>query len=118
MTPVKAALLTLFCSLLAALGQTFFKIGAASINKNLYSWLTNWQLILGMFIYALSALLFIVALKYGNLSILYPIIAMSYVWVTLISKYLFGEPVNIFNWAGILLITGGVFIIAFKGGFN
>jgi len=118
MTSNKAILLTLFCSVLAAFGQTFFKIGAASIGKNLYSWLSNWQLILGMFIYALSALLFVVALKHGNLSILYPIIAMSYVWITLISKFFFKEPVNIFNWLGILLITGGVFVISFKGGFN
>jgi hypothetical protein len=39
-----------------------------------------------MALYGLSAILFIVALKHGNLSVLYPVIATSYICVMLITE--------------------------------
>ena len=36
---------------------------------------------------------------------LYPIIALTYVWVTLLSYTLLGEPVNIFKNVGITTIV-------------
>ena len=118
MNQLRAIILSLFCALLGSMGQTFFKIGSKKIGVNLLSWFTNWQIILGMCLYGLSAILFIVALKYGKLSILYPIIATSYIWVTVISKYILKEQINYFNWIGVLLIICGVFMIALKGGLN
>lgn len=118
MNRAKVFLLTLFCALLASLGQTFFKIGSKTVNANLISWITNWRIILGMCLYGLSAILFIVALKHGKLSILYPIIASSYIWVMVISHFILKEQINYFNWIGVFLIICGVFMIAFKGGLN
>ena len=113
-----AIILSLFCALLGSMGQTFFKIGSKKISVHLLSWFTNWQIILGMSLYGLSAILFIVALKYGKLSILYPIIATSYIWVTLISHYILKEQINYFNVIGIFLIICGVFMIYLKGVIN
>jgi len=118
MNQLRAIILSLFCALLGSIGQTFFKLGSRKIAGNLFSWIINWQIILGMCLYGLSAILFIVALKYGKLSILYPIIASSYIWVTLISKYFLKEQINYFNWIGVFLIICGVFMIALKGGLN
>ena len=113
-----AIILSLFCALLASMGQTFFKIGSSKITGNIISWITNWQIILGMCLYGLSAILFIVALKYGKLSILYPMIATSYIWVTFTSNCILKEQINYFNWIGVFLIICGVFMIAIKGGLN
>lgn len=118
MNQMGAIILSLFCALLGSIGQTFFKLGSKKITGNLISWITSWQIILGMCLYGLSAILFIVALKYGRLSILYPIIATSYVWVTLTSHYILKEQINYFNWIGVFLIIFGVFMIAIKGGLN
>ena len=118
MNQLRAIILSLFCALLGSIGQTFFKLGSRKIAGNLFSWIINWQIILGMCLYGLSAILFIVALKYGKLSILYPIIASSYIWVTLISKYFLKEQINYFNWIGVFLIICRVFMIALKGGLN
>lgn len=112
----QAVILALFCALLAAFGQTLFKIGSSQISSHYIDWIYNVKVILGMSIYGTSALLFIVALKYGRLSILYPIIATSYIWVTLLSYYVFNETVTYVNWIGIFLIISGVTLIATKGG--
>ena len=103
--------LAFFCAVLAALGQLLFKLGSANIALSLTSWLANWKVIGGMVFYGTSAILFIVALKHGNLSILYPIIATSYVWVTILSIKLLNEPFPPVKWFGIILILGGVSII-------
>ena len=118
MNQLRAIILSLICALLGSIGQTFFKLGSRKIAGNLLSWIFNWQIILGMCLYGLSAILFILALKGGKLSILYPVIASSYIWVTLISKYFLKEQINYFNWIGISLIICGVFMITIKGGIN
>ncbi|MDP8201117.1 MAG: EamA family transporter [Candidatus Tenebribacter burtonii] len=118
MSQTVAILITLFCAFLASLGQTFFKIGSKTVNANLISWIFNWRIILGMCLYGLSAVLFIIALKHGKLSILYPIIASSYIWVMVISHFILKEQINYFNWIGVFLIICGVFMIALKGGIH
>lgn len=110
-----AMILALFCALLASLGQTFFKLGSNQVSADIMSWIKNWQVILGMILYGSSALLFIIALKFGRLSILYPLISTSYIWVTLISGYYLGEKINYINYIGITLIILGVAIISSKG---
>lgn len=103
--------LVLFCALLGALGQLLFKLGSASVSASILSWLANGKVLLGMALYGISAVLFIVALKYGNLSVLYPLIATSFIWVTLLATKLLGEPFSLINWLGIALIVGGVSLI-------
>ena len=105
----------MFCALVGSLGQLFFKTGSASIGFSLGSWLTNWRVILGFVLYGVSALGFIVALKHGKLSLLYPVIATSYIWVTLLSSWVLGEKIDAYHWIGIALILLGVAVIV-RGG--
>ena len=63
--------------------------------------------------YAIGAMLLIVALRDGELSVLYPIIALSFVWVTLISIFLFHEYVSAYNWVGVAAILLGVSLIGY-----
>jgi drug/metabolite transporter (DMT)-like permease len=53
----------------------------------------------------------IVALKHGELSLLYPIISLSYVWVAILSVLLFHEAMNGLKIAGICVIVTGVAIL-------
>lgn len=103
--------LVAFCALLGAAGQIFFKQASADISMDIKSWVYNYKLIIGISLYAIATILFVVALKYGNLSILYPIIATSYIWVAVFSKTFLGEAFPPFKWMGILLIIAGVGIV-------
>lgn len=69
------------------------------------------QLFAGYALYGLSALLMIAALKYGELSILYPVIAMTYVWVTILSVMIYSESVNTLKIAGLTSIVLGVAVL-------
>ena len=58
-----------------------------------------------------NALLLILALRDGELSMLYPIIALTYVWVNLLSMYFFHDQMNVWKAAGIALVIGGVALL-------
>ncbi|MEM4703232.1 MAG: EamA family transporter [Candidatus Pacearchaeota archaeon] len=104
-------LLVLFCSLLGASGQLFFKLASPEFSFNPLSWLKNFYFLLGILFYAVATVLFVWALRHGNLSILYPIIATSYVWVTIFASLILKEPFPALKWMGIGLIIGGVILI-------
>ena len=50
--------------------------------------------------------------KFGNLSILYPIIASSYLWVSVFSNVFLHEPFPPVKWIGIVLIIAGIAVIS------
>jgi len=102
----------LSCAFLGAIGQLLFKLGSASVTLNPLTWLANWEVMGGLALYGVSAILFIGALKHGNLSILYPLIATSYVWVTILSVLILGEARSLLNWIGLLILVAGVALIA------
>ena len=99
-----------FCALLGGIGQIFFKLGSPSAKLN-FSILTNYNLLFGLFLYGIATVLFIYALKFGEVSMLYPIIATSYIWVMLFASLILGENVDLFNWIGVFLIIAGVYFV-------
>lgn len=104
--------LAALCALLGSSGQLLFKLGSESVVLSLGSWITNLEVMGGMALYGVSAILFIVALKHGSLSVLYPVIATSYVWVAVVSNRVLGEPMSLLKWGGIALILLGITLIA------
>ena len=75
----------------------------------------NLNLFAGYCLLGANTVLMALALKGRELSRLYPIIALTYVWVTLLSVVLFpDEHLNVFSATGIALIVGGVSILGFK----
>ncbi|MHC4600635.1 MAG: EamA family transporter [Planctomycetota bacterium] len=109
--------LVFLCSILGSVGQGFFKRASdilretSSFGKPL-AWITNWQLLVGLSFYGLATVLFVYAISKGNLSILYPVIALSYVWVLLIAIWFFHEKTSAFNWVGVGFIILGVALVA------
>ena len=69
----------------------------------------------GYCLYGISTLLLVLALKDGELSLLYPVIALTYVWVTVLSFLIFHDDINPWKLAGIVLIVSGVAVLG-KGG--
>jgi multidrug transporter EmrE-like cation transporter len=65
----------------------------------------------GLSLYGLSTLLLVLALRDGELSMLYPVIALTYVWVTLLSFLIFHDRVNPFKLTGIAIIVIGVGVL-------
>ena len=107
-TKLWAALLVLFTSLLTSSAQLLYKKAVATLTFDIVSIATNKFLIGGMILYAIGGVLMIISFRGGELSVLYPIIATSYIWVSFLSIYFLNESMNIFKWLGIIAIIAGI----------
>jgi len=107
--------LVIVCTLFTSFAQIFYKFGADRLSFDIFSIITNWPIIIGIILYGTAAVLLIIALSAGEVSVLYPIIATSYIWVSLLSMYFFGEVINLYKWIGMIFIFFGVIMVA-KGG--
>ena len=97
--------------LIGSFGPILLKKASADFSFNILKWFTNWNLILGMSCYALSTILFIPALKGGDLSVLYPLYSLGYVLVCFYSIKILKEKMNFMKWLGVFLIIIGVSLI-------
>ncbi len=103
--------LVILGTLVGAFGPILFKKASAKQLSKLSSLMTNYPLFGGFALYAMGTMLFIPALKGGDLSVLYPFVALTYIWVSLLSIKFLGEKMNRFKWLGIALIIIGVSFI-------
>jgi len=109
----KSIILVLICTILGAAAQLLLKLGSADVDTSSL-WLTAWSmatsvsLIGGLGLYGLSTVLFIYALRNEELSLLYPVISLTYIWVTIASVIFLGETISWWKIAGVAVIVGGV----------
>lgn len=98
----RGILLVLLASLITATASLFWKFANAEINLYLFS---------GYVLQGLATILLVFAFKYGKLSVLHPMLAMSYVFALGLSLLILGEKVSIVQLLGIALILVGVFFL-------
>jgi multidrug transporter EmrE-like cation transporter len=115
-TPVSSVVLILLCTGVGAAAQILMREGAnylpaAGDGGLALSVLTNWPLLAGYACLGLNTGLLVLALRKGQLSVLYPIIALTYVWVAILSPMFFEDSMNFLKVLGIALIVGGVSLI-------
>ncbi len=112
----KIIFLTALAAFIGSIGQLEFKRGAENLQFDIKLLLTNYHLIIGVAVYAVSTVLYVYALNKGQLSILYPIIATSYIWTLLFSRIFLKEEISLIGWAGVFFILFGVTLIAAQAG--
>jgi len=104
-------LLAIVSTIFAALGALYFKKSSAKLRiKNI---IKNKYLILGIIFYFGSSLFFIPALKFGDLSFIYPFVSLGYIWTVLLSVKFLKEKMTLVKWIAIVLIVIGTSIIGF-----
>jgi drug/metabolite transporter (DMT)-like permease len=111
----RSAIIVSVCTVLGAIAQILFKIGVRNLVLTPVGLLTNLPLIAGCAFYGFFTLAMVLALRDGELSTLYPIIALTYVWVTLLTYWLLKEPQNWYKNMGIVTIVLGVAVLG-RGG--
>ncbi len=112
MTQLWSIVLVLSAAVLGALGQLNFKLGSDKLSLKIKDLIRNKYLLIGVVLYGISAVMFILALKGGELSVLYPLVATSYIWTTLLAKKVLKENINVYKWSGVaLILIGAIFII-------
>jgi uncharacterized membrane protein len=106
----------IIATFVGAVGSVFLKKGSARFKirfsyHGIIAVLKNYTLIFGVFLYVLSAIIFIYLLRSNELSVLYPLTALSYVFVTLLSIYYLKESMNFYKWLGVSCIIIGVVFV-------
>ena len=71
----------------------------------------TWRLHAGVAGYLISWVFFVLGLKRGDLSILYPMVSLSYIWTLFWSKWFFGEPLTRAKFTALGLILAGVALL-------
>ena len=103
--------LVISATLVGAFGPILLKKASARKLSKISSLIKNYYLFGGVLLYAIGTMMFIPALKGGDLSILYPFVSVTYIWVSLLSVKFLGEKMNKYKWIGITFIILGVTFI-------
>ena len=112
-TKLWSILLVLFTTLLTSSAQILWKKGVATLAFDILGIITNYYIIGGILLYVVGGALLIISFRGGEVSVLYPIIAMSYIWVSLLSVKFLGEIMNSFKWLGVAAIIAGIACIGY-----
>ncbi len=109
---VVPALLYLVAAFIGAIGQYAYKLGGNKLGTvPVY---LNLPLLIGIFLFCLVMVLFVVSFKMGGrLSVVYPIYATTFVWGTLIGVFVDKEVVSLNQLLCMCLVVFGSAGVAF-----
>ncbi|MFL0163858.1 EamA family transporter [Candidatus Clostridium helianthi] len=95
-------LLMIISSIFVCVGQLFWKL---STNDGVIF------LLVGFFLYAIGALMMIIAYKFGSLSVLQPVLSLNYVLSLILAQIILNETINLTKIIGVVIIILGVVLI-------
>jgi multidrug transporter EmrE-like cation transporter len=113
-TPLSSILLVLLASLIGSFGAVFLKLGAAHLNRG-FRYILNWHLGFGVALFLGSSVPFLIGLRNGELSVLYPMVSLGYVWTLFWSRLFFDEPITKAKLGALSLILAGIVCIGVGG---
>lgn len=110
-TPVESMFLVLLAGFIGSFGAVLLKSGSAKLQHGLRYLFLNYKLAAGVALFVGSSYFFVLGVRAGELSVLYPLVALGYLWTLLWSRLFFKEPVTRNKFVGIALILVGIAFI-------
>lgn len=101
--PILGVSLMAGSALCVCIGQLLWKLGATH-GVGL--------VVIGLVCYAIGALLMLVAYRFGELSVLQPILGLSYALSLIAGWYWLGEHVSVLRIIGVITVVLGVTVLA------
>jgi drug/metabolite transporter (DMT)-like permease len=112
-TPLSSVLLVLFASFIGSFGAVFLKLGAEYMTGGLARIISNYWLAIGVGLYLLSSVFYVMGISQGQLTILYPMVSLGYIWAIVWARIFFKEPITVAKMGGLAMIVCGVALINF-----
>ncbi len=109
-TPLSSILLVLFGSLIGSIGMVFLKKASAHLHKGILH-IVNWNSALGVGLFLLSSVFYLKGISHGQLSVLYPMVAVGYIWAIVWGKLFFHESFSKQKFLGLALVLAGVVFV-------
>jgi drug/metabolite transporter (DMT)-like permease len=110
-TPLSSIILVLFGSFIGSFGAVFLKLGAEYMHGSLKRILSNYWLATGIVLYLLSSVFYMMGVAQGQLTVLYPMVSIGYIWAILWARLFFKEPFTRAKIGGLAAIIVGVALI-------
>lgn len=110
-TPLSSIILVLFGSFIGSFGAVFLKLGAEHMRGSVLRLLTNYWLGVGVVLYLLSSVFYMMGISQGQLTVLYPMVSLGYIWAILWARIFFKEPFTRAKIGGLAMIICGVALI-------
>jgi len=107
-TPVSSMLLILVASLFGSFGAAFLKSGAERLQFSFGALIRNYYLAAGIGLFVFSSYFFVLGVREGELSVLYPMVSLGYLWTLFLSRIFFGEPFTRGKIVGLGLVLAGI----------
>jgi drug/metabolite transporter (DMT)-like permease len=107
---IRSMLLVFVASVIGSFGAVFLKLGAAKINGSVLSFL-NSRLVFGVALFLGSSVFYALGIRGGQLSVLYPMVSLGYIWTLIWSRLFFKEAFTREKFIGLGLILLGVFFV-------
>ncbi len=104
-------LLVFIAAFIGSFGAVFLKSGAGRLHRDIKTVILNWRLALGVGFYLLSSFFFVLGVRRGELTILYPMVSLGYVWTLLWSRLFFKESMTRNKFLGIGLVLAGIVLL-------
>lgn len=115
-TPASSVALVLLASFIGSFGAVFLKSGAGRLHRQWQTILLNWRLLAGVVSFVVSSMFFVAGVRNGELSVLYPMVSLGYVWTMLWSRLFFGEPLTRAKFLGVGMILIGIVCLGYGAG--
>jgi len=123
MSLTSSILLILLSIFIAVGGQLLLKVGINRLGVVSFGRLNALKLFFfgvikspmvmtGLFLYIVSAAIWLIVLSVVDLSFAYPFLGFTYVMVLVLSKFILKEDVNPIRWIGTVIITIGVIVLS------
>jgi drug/metabolite transporter (DMT)-like permease len=110
-TPAASITWVILGTFVGSFGAVFLKIGAGHLSRNLKSLLTNWRLALGIGLYLISSVFYVLGVRNGELSVLYPMVSLGSVWTLVWSKFLLEESLTRPKFLAVGMILAGCVLL-------
>jgi len=112
-------MLVLLAAFIGSFGGVFLKSGAGQVREGLvYLFISkeppffNWRLATGVALFLLSSYFFVLGIRPpGELSVLYPMVSLGYIFTLVWSRIFFKEPLTQVKFFGLFLIVLGVVFV-------
>ncbi len=112
-TPASSILLVLLSSFIGSFGAVFLKLGAERMHGGLARLVSNYWLGIGIGLYLLGSVFYAMGVSQGELTVLYPMISLGYIWTIVWARIFFKEPFTVAKIGGLAMIVFGVALINF-----
>lgn len=111
-TGISAIMFMLISAIFSSVAQILFKF-AANNTKDVLSFIYNPYLYFGGFSLLIGLVFMLKSLRRGELTVVYPVIATSFIWVSLLSPIFFKTDfMTLQKWIGIFIIISGVYLVS------